>query len=668
MPERLHIGIDTGGTFTDFFVYDEKAATVRIHKVLSTPEAPDRAILQGLTDLGLGPAATPDGGEPRLVHGTTVGTNTVLQGRGVPTAYITNAGFADLLTIGRQTREQLYQLIQPAVPPPVPDELLFEVNTRMDCNGRLLQPLAPQEAATLAAELHSRDIRAVAINLLYSWQDDATERALEKAIAETGDGLFISRSSFVLPQYREYERGMATWLNASIGPVLENYLARLDRQLRGRHLAVMQSSGLTISAEQAAGRAVNLLLSGPAGGLAAAALVGARTKRTRLLTFDMGGTSTDVSLIDRNISLTSEGRIGRWPIALPMADIHTIGAGGGSIAFVDEGGALQVGPDSAGADPGPACYGRGGTQPTVTDANLVLGLLPGELRLAGSLPLDAKAAREAINRLAEQLQLEPLQTARGLVDIANANMAEALRHISLQRGHDPGRFSLVCFGGAAGLHLCDLAEALNIREALVPIHSGVLSAMGLIHAAPGRQLARTLQLPLHEPATLKKIEEVFLALEALGRRELAEEGVTEGLQLRKWLDIRHVGQSHPLEVAPAEAEAMELAFLERHRERYGHTLDVEMEVVTAHLSISGKPLQVETALQEAGTSNHAPTRVYGVAGQVEVVARAELGTEAVREGPLLVVDATATTWVKPGWRVRQLADGSLLVEALVEAG
>ena len=658
MSDQIHIGIDTGGTFTDFFVYDAERASVRVHKVLSTPDAPDKAILQGLADLGID-YSDPKGGL-RFVHGTTIGTNAVLQGRGLATAYVTNSGLADLLTLGRQTREHIYQLVQPEVPPPVPPELLFEVNARLDASGQRTEPLAPRDATELAARLHRLDIRAVAINLLYSWLDDTDEKALEDAILQAGDGLFVSRSSFVLPQYREYERGIATWLNASTGPVLEHYLARLDQHLSAGHLTVMQSSGLTISAEQAARRAVNLLLSGPAGGIAAASAIGARINRTRLLTFDMGGTSTDVSLIDRHISLTSEGRIGRWPVSLPMADIHTIGAGGGSIAFVDPGGALQVGPASAGADPGPACYGQGGDKPTVTDASMLLGLLPGHLRMAGSLPLDAGAAEKAVGQLAEQLQLDPLVTARGILDIANANMAEALRHISLQRGYDPGEFNLVCFGGAAGLHLCDLAEALGMQEAIVPVHSGVLSALGLIYAAPGRQLSQTLNQPLREPGTLSRVTDIFQNLENQGRRELAEEGVTDGLQTRKWLDIRYFGQSHPLEIDLADAQVMEQDFILRHKERYGHTLDAKTEIVTAHLSIKGEALRLETGTQEKSAASFPKARVYGLAEEVEVLSRAALQQGKVYQGPLLIAEATATTWIKPDWELRLLDEGSLL--------
>ena len=660
MTNRIHIGIDTGGTFTDFFVYDQEQASIRIHKVLSTPGAPERAILKGLTELGLNPKSPPPGIKLRFVHGTTVGTNTVLQGQGIPTAYVTNAGFADLLTLGRQTREHLYQLLQPRVTPPVPDHLLFELNTRMNADGKLIQALSKQEVTDLAIELQRRGVRAVAINLLYSWIDATTEKDIEAAISGLDEDIFVSRSSFVLPQSREYERGIATWLNASIGPVLEHYLARLNKQLYAGHLAVMQSSCLTISALQAGKRAVSLLLSGPAGGLTAARAIGSSLGRTRLLTFDMGGTSTDVSLIDRNISLTSEGRIGRWPISLPMADIHTLGAGGGSIAFVDEGGALRVGPDSAGADPGPACYGLGGVEATVTDANLVLGLLPAELRLAGSLSLNRDAAWQAIDRLAKQLQLTPLTTARGLVDITNANMAEALRHISLQRGHDPADFTLVCFGGAAGLHLCDLAEMLGVQEALVPINSGVFSALGLIQAAPGRQLALTLQKPLRARTTMQQLAEAFASMETVGRQELEEEGITARLRQRRWLDIRYVGQSHPLEIEFADARTMEQTFISDHYERYGHTLDLDIEVVTAHLSISGQPLKVQTGPQQGEMQVLSAASVHGISEQVEVIFRSTLSIGQEKAGPLLIVDTTATTWVKPGWQVRLTAEGSLL--------
>ncbi|NIR99194.1 MAG: hydantoinase/oxoprolinase family protein, partial [Gammaproteobacteria bacterium] len=360
------LGVDTGGTFTDFVLSDGDGA-LRIHKLLSTPQAPEEAIVQGVRELGL------DRGEDlRVIHGSTVATNAVLEGKGARTALITNRGLADMLSIGRQVRHALYDLQPRPTSPPVPPELCLETGGRLDAQGRVIEPLTDADLEELRRKLRALAPEAVAINLLFSFLDERFERAVEGIVPE---GVFVSRSSAVLREYKEYERGVTTWLNAYVGPLVDGYLQRLQAALAPAALAVMQSSGATIEARQAGRQAVHLLLSGPAGGLSGARYVARRAGREQVLTFDMGGTSTDVALIHGEPQLTSEGHIGGYPVAIPMVDMHTIGAGGGSIAWVDAGGLLQVGPRSAGAHPGPACYGRGGEAPTVTDAHLVLGRL-----------------------------------------------------------------------------------------------------------------------------------------------------------------------------------------------------------------------------------------------------------------------------------------------------
>ncbi|MDH5484516.1 MAG: hydantoinase/oxoprolinase family protein, partial [Gammaproteobacteria bacterium] len=370
------LGVDTGGTFTDFVFFDGER--LKIHKVLSTPDAPERAILQGIEELGLDTCGL------RLVHGSTVATNAVLEGKGVSTAYITNRGFADVLQIGRQARRELYNLSPEAPPELVAQAFCLEVDTRLSAQGELLQPLTDASLHNLQQQIEQLKPTAVAINLLFSFLDDAQEKQVEAVIPE---GIFISRSSDVLPQYREYERGMTTCLNAYVGPLMQNYLGRLERGVEGGVVSVMQSAGGTIGAAQAGHHAVHLLLSGPAGGLKGAQYVAGLAGYQQLLSFDMGGTSTDVALMDHGIALTSEGMIGDYPVAIPMVDMHTIGAGGGSIARLDAGGMLLVGPESAGAAPGPACYGQGGGEATVTDANLLLGRLLPAAFLGGGMAL-----------------------------------------------------------------------------------------------------------------------------------------------------------------------------------------------------------------------------------------------------------------------------------------
>ena len=430
----MWLGVDTGGTFTDFVLFDGRA--LRVHKVLSTPQAPEQAILQGIADLGLATESL------QVVHGSTVATNAVLERKGVRTLYITNHGLGDVLTIGRQARRELYNLQPEPVPPPVPRELCLEVGARLAANGERVSVLGAADRELIEAQLARLQPQAVAINLLFSFVDDEDERRIESWLPA---GLFVSRSSEVLPEYREYERGIATWLNAWVGPLVDGYLRRLQQALAPAPVSVMQSSGGTVSAGRAGHKAVQLLLSGPAGGLMGARFIGQQAGASRLLSFDMGGTSTDVALIEGEIRLTSEGHIGPWPVAVPMVDMHTIGAGGGSIAALDSGGLLQVGPESAGADPGPACYGQGGVLPTVTDANLVLGRLQADAFLGGAMTLDAGAARQALTGIATALAIDVETAAQGIIDIANEHMAQALRVISVQRGvdpRDPGRGGL----------------------------------------------------------------------------------------------------------------------------------------------------------------------------------------------------------------------------------
>ena len=362
LTDKIFLGIDAGGTFTDFVALRVgEAVEVEVHKTLSTPDAPEQAILAGIEALGLSGEA--ERGALHIIHGSTVATNAALEGKNAPTAYVTNYGFGDTLTLGRQTRPALYSLEFPAQSIPVPSAYCLETGGRMSAEGKVLETLTSDELQDLVARIKDLAPEAVAINLLFSFLDDSSEVAIEKAIADAGVPVFVSRSSAVLPVYKEYERGIATWLNASLGPVVSGYLSRLRMSMNRCSLRIMQSNGETLDAEKAAESAVRLLLSGPAGGLIAMKTLGEQADVSNIISFDMGGTSTDVALLDGEIATTSEGHIGPYPVAVPMVDMHTIGAGGGSIAYVDQGGMLQVGPRSAGADPGPACYGLGGVTP-----------------------------------------------------------------------------------------------------------------------------------------------------------------------------------------------------------------------------------------------------------------------------------------------------------------
>jgi N-methylhydantoinase A len=655
MAGRYYLGVDTGGTFTDFVLWHDQK--IQIHKTLSTPQAPEQSILTGIKELGLEQLDASD--QLFIVHGSTVATNAILEGKGVRTAFITNRGFADMLTIGRQVRSELYNLQPDPVSPPVSAELCLETGGRITATGEVLQPLSHDDIAALLKQISRLAPDAVAINLLFSYIDAQFELEVEKAIAGLDETIFISRSSTVLPEYKEYERGMTTWLNAYIGPLVEKYLTRLCRGVSNATVSVMQSSGGTIAADQAGAQAVHMVLSGPAGGLAAAHHLGQETNQTRLLTFDMGGTSTDVAMIDGDLQLTSEGRIGPYPVAIPMVDMHTIGAGGGSIASVDAGGLLKVGPESAGAEPGPACYGKGGQQATVTDANLVLGRLRADAFLGGAMSLDLEAARRVMKRLAEQLGLSIEKAALGIIQLANEHMAQALRVMSIQRGIDPRELSLMSFGGAGGLHVCALAEALGMQHAIVPVHAGVLSALGMLVAPRTRQLSHTVGLPFSQ-CKEREIQQRFRPLVKQGQQALVAEGVLpKHIQCEYSVDVRYLGQAYYLNVPWSTLQQTASAFHQLHEQRYGHALGGELELVNIRVALSSTTEKPSLGL-EASAGDKAPVKfvtkkvaLVGLDEPVPVIARETMQQSGdVLSGPILLTEKVSTTYVMPGWQAR----------------
>ncbi len=652
-PDRpLLLGVDTGGTFTDFVLYD--GAGLHLHKVLSTPADPAQAIIQGIRELGLLSQLQ----RLQVVHGSTVGTNAVLEGKGVSTLYVSNRGFADVLTLGRQARRQLYELQPQALAPPVPASHCLEVGARCAADGSELSALSEDDLVRLRAAVQQLKPAAVAVNLLFSFRNDSHERALAAALDED---VFVSLSSEVLPEYREYERGMATWLNAWIGPLLGRYLRQLAQQLRGAGLAVMQSSGGTIRADQAARHAVRLLLSGPAGGLAGVRHLAGLSGHSRLLSFDMGGTSTDVALVDGELRLTSEGRIGPYPVAVPMVDMHTIGAGGGSIATVDAGGLLQVGPQSAGAMPGPACYGLGGTRATVTDANLVLGRLLPDSFLGGRMRLQPAQAEAAVGAIAQALGVSLAVAAQGIVDVANEHMARALRVISVQRGDDPRALTLVSFGGAGGLHVCALADALQMRQAMVPRYGGVLSALGMLVASPSRELSRTVNELLGDAAA-PQVEQCLAQLTAQAAAELRDEGVDESqMQASASVDLRYLGQTYTLPVPWQGVAASARQFTAQHQQRYGHALDLPVELVNVRLRLQGeRPSLAWPPTPGGGAPPLGSATLVGYSQAVPVYSREAIPARAMA-GPLLITEEVATTYVAAGWLCRRDAAGNLLL-------
>lgn len=660
---QARLGIDTGGTFTDFALL--KAGRLYTHKVLSTPEAPEQAILQGIEEMGLTDACR--SGLVQIIHGSTVATNAALQNRGVKTLFLTNQGLEDILSIGRQNRADIYHLKPTQNPPPVPSSRCLGIPCRIDSQGRELERLSSESLAELISQVSEQEPEALAVCLLFSYLDAKQEQQIKEAFE---DRFFVSISSEVLSESGEYERGIATWLNASLGPLMQSYLNRLGNQVSEDNLSVMQSSGGTISCKQAARKAVQLLLSGPAGGLSAAQHIKQKLKSDGLLTFDMGGTSSDVALIKQDIRLTREGKIGPYPVAVPMVDMHTIGAGGGSIAYLDEAGMLHLGPESAGAKPGPAGYGLGGTRATVTDAHILLGNLQSQSFAAGNLKLDHQAALDAIRELADQVSLSEIQMAGEILELANEHMAQALRQISVQRGEDPAHFSLCSFGGAGGLHVCALAEKLGMHKAVIPANAGILSALGMLLAPGNRELSKTVRSM--DQHALQHMQRECELLAAQGRKELQLEGYpAEKISSRYSLDCRYLGQSFTLNIPFSKnANRNELveAFHSAHEQNFGYRLGREVELVTlrAHIEARHQPIELP---ELENTEEALPTRVtiyQRVKGNyekrsVDQFDRNQLASGQVINGPALICEEASTSWIAEGWSARADKSGHLLL-------
>lgn len=657
------LGVDTGGTFTDFVYFD--GDSIFIHKVLSTPNAPEEAILRGISELNISLKGL------QLIHGSTVATNALLEGKGVKTVYITNTGFADVLTIGRQARRELYNLMPEPRLPLIPANCCLEINTRLSAKGELLEALKQPDIDSLVATIEKINPSAIAINLLFSFLDKQQEQEIKKQLAKKFSDIFVCCSSDVLPEYKEYERGMATALNAYVGPLMQGYLGRLLAELEKNikadvdkpTLSVLQSSGGSIQSEQAGKSAVNLLLSGPAGGLKAALYVASLGGESKLLSFDMGGTSTDVALIDGEIKLSSEGYIGDYPVAVPMVDMHTIGAGGGSIAYVNAGGLLNVGPESAGANPGPACYGLGGSQATVTDANLVLGRLQVGGFSGKGMQLNLSAAKKVLQKIATSLNLSVEAAAEGVIRVANEHMVRALRTISVQRGFDPQDFVLTCFGGAGGLHVCALADALNMQRAMVPVYGGVLSALGMLVSTPSRDLSHSCIQGLLN-SDREKIEHVFAGLELRGADALRAE-IKERPLFKRSLDLRYQGQSFTLNVPwVADLKSIERAFHELHKKTYGHELDMDVELVNLRVSVKGEapPLKLPALVNNKKQVKPQYVDSYGFEKKLEVYQRDALFRGQRITGPALVVEKISTTLISSGWTCLVDNWGSLLLQ------
>lgn len=648
----MRVAVDTGGTFTDV-VYLE-GTVVKANKLPSTPFDPSQAVLNGLFLLGLNKIT-------EVIHGTTVGTNAFLERKGARIAFITTSGFEDILFIGRQARPQLYDFNVDKPRPIVSPEDCLGVKERVLGDGTFLIPLSEEEIKRCLTFLKKADIKSAAVCFIHAYFYPLHETLLKKEL-KSELNIPISISSEILPEFREFERASTTAINAYLTPVMANYLSRLQKKLAGICLRVQQSNGGWLTAEEASAQAVHTVLSGPAGGVSGALFWAQRLGEKRLITFDMGGTSTDVCLVDSRLPFTREYILDGFPLSLPVVDIHTVGAGGGSIAYLDAGGVLKVGPQSAGADPGPACYGKG-QKPTVTDANLVLGRLLPDKFLGGRLHLDIDRAKQAIYPLARDLGIQLEEAAAGIIEVANINMVRALRAVSLERGFDPQDFTLFCFGGAGGLHACALARELGVKQVMVPKLASVLSALGLLLSPPIKDFSRTVWLPVVKDVRNKietmladLVKQAIKVMEAIGFNR-------QNLQWDCFLDMRYQGQGYELTI-PYARDFIDI-FHAQHQQHFGHFYpDFPLEIVTIRMRIKANLGEIfwKVETEKIGREYFGRTKVYASHGKQEVPMISWDGLKAgeMVEGPALVIEPFTTVWIEPDFKA-EVKDNYTLV-------
>ena len=670
----MRIGIDSGGTFTDVVAYDPARGRLVFHKVASTPDDPAAGIVSGA--LGAAERAEMQAADvAMMIHGTTVATNQVLQRAGARVALITTAGFRDVLHIQRQSRPRMYDLRARRAEPLVPRELRFEVRERMRFDGTVQIPLDRADLAAVIDAIRDAGVQAVAVGLLHSYANPRHEREISEEVARRLPSVAVSLSHELMGEHGEYERFSTCVMNAFVQPGIESYVTRLGAGLREAGftapLYVMKSNGGVMTAESAARRCVETVLSGPAGGVVAGAAVARARGVADLITCDMGGTSFDVGVIqDGDIPFARDTEMGGLALGVPMLDLHTVGAGGGSIAWLDAGNALRVGPRSAGAVPGPACYGTGGTEPTVTDADLVLGWLGTRTLLGGGMTLDREAAERAIHdRVATPLGIGVVEAAEGIVRVINATMTAAIRKLTIERGHDPRRFALCPFGGAGPMHGAELAAELGVAETVIPLAPGVHSAVGLLMTNLREDRTRTLVRRL-DASALEELRAVLGDLEAEGREQLrAYDGVAPAVS--RAVGQRYLGQRYELSVpVGAELPALEDLgdrFHALHDQRYGYRRDdhpVEVASAWVAVELDLHPLELPTV--PAADAEPAPRRMRaarfaGVEREVPVYARDDLGAGCTLRGPAVIEQLDATSVVPPDHRMEVDRFGHLVV-------
>jgi N-methylhydantoinase A len=639
----MRIGVDAGGTFTDFIVLHDDGR-LESFKIRSNPRDPASVILAGIERAaGSAPA--------EVIHGSTVATNALLERKGARTAFVTTQGFEDLLRIARQNRRELYNLTPVPREPLIPRELCAGVAERTLFDGTIAAGPPQERVARLGRRLRRAGVQSVAVCFLHSYGNAKNERLTAQWLAEFVP--YVSASHEVAPEFREYERASTAAINAYVGPLMDSYLARLEEASGTRRpVTIMQSNGGVLSAAAARRHAVRTVLSGPAGGVIAAVEMAKRSGFAKVLGFDMGGTSTDVSLCDGEPALTLDAAVDGFPVRIPMLDIHTVGAGGGSIARVDAGGLLRVGPESAGADPGPACYGAGDLA-TVTDAHVVLGRIAESQLLGGAMAIDAARSAATVDELARTLGFDRDSAAAGIIRVANANMERAIRAVSLEKGRDPREFTLVAFGGGGGLHACELAAQLGMRTVLVPRFAEGLSALGMLLADAVRDYAAGAMGPT-------KIDAAFRNLESQARREARR------AELSRFADLRYEGQSYELTVPWESCPAAEASFHREHERVYGYAnpgRPVEVVTVRVRSRVATPKPAFPPLVRSAGAQKQ--QRGIHVAGRwrrTPVFGRAALPRRGV-PGPALILDYGSTTLVMPGWSARVDQTGNLILRA-----
>ncbi len=636
------LGVDTGGTFTDFVFKDRE--TWGVYKILSTPSNPASAVLSGLEQI----AKT----QPvHVIHGSTVATNAILEKKGAKTALITNKGFEDVIEIGRQHRKELYNLSYRKTPPLIPEDRRFGVRCRVDHSGKVLTDLNNADVSEIENRLKKAGVESVAVSFLFSFKNPEHERRVGELISLLH--IPTSLSHEILSEFREFERASTTVINAYVSPKMNRYITRIADHLGKNRLRIMQSNGGSISAETAAKESVRTILSGPAGGAVGAYEVGIMSGHDKLITFDMGGTSTDVALIDKKLPLTMESRIDEYPIKVPMIDIHTVGAGGGSIADQDIGGSLKVGPESAGADPGPICYGHG-TRITVTDANLFLGRLMPDRFLGGKMKLQLERLQFYFEKMCKPMGLTEIELSEGILSVVNTAMERAIRVISVERGFDPREFTLFAFGGAGGMHAIFLARLLSIPRVLVPKHPGILSAIGMVMADIIKDYSQTVMLNSSH-GKIGALRNLFKPLEKRAAGDLLIEDVSaDRIIMERYLDMRYQGQSYELMV-PFEDDFIN-RFHNRHEKSYGYSnRDKRVEIVNVRLRARGYPAKpifqknepVGEALSSDAIIGKKKVVFNGRWIETTVISRDKLKTGNVIKGPSLLIEYTSTIVIPP---------------------